>query len=169
MAKLQKSGSMKRNPLKRGKFINKKGPLTTLWEVFRDKKLLRERNEEGLIECQDWKIGLPRCGVSVPSPDLHHIVGREEAPGLYFHHPNLVWLIRETCHAAAHSRNSSKPRAKAQDDEERQMEATPQRDAILGVQGQSEKRSNGKLGRTVFSSVQNRNAEILARESKGRI
>lgn len=166
MALPRKFGSMKRKPLPRGVSINKKGPLTTLWELFRDKKLVNERDENGEITCQDWKLGLPPCGESLPSPDLHHIVGREEAPSLYFHHPNLVWLTRK-CHDAAHSRDSSKPRAKAQDDEERQMEATPQRDAILGLQGQPETRNQGRPGRTVFSSVQNRNAPLLARKKEG--
>jgi hypothetical protein len=159
MSQLKRGGSIKRSPLK------KKGPMATLWDDFRGKKLLRERNDEGVIECQDWKIGLPRCGVSVASPDLHHIIGREEAPALYFHHPNLVWLVR-TCHDEAHL-HPRRPSTKASNDEERQMEATPQRDALLGIQRRPAQSNPGKPGTTIFSSVQNRNAEVLVKKSKG--
>lgn len=74
-----------------------------MWDAFRAKKFDREKNEEGLIRCQDTKLGLPHCGISRSSMDLHHIVGREAAPDLYFADENLVWLTRE-CHETAHKR-----------------------------------------------------------------
>jgi hypothetical protein len=76
--------------------------MATLWDDFRGKKLLRERNDEGEIECQDWKIGLPRCG-AVCRHRLTCIISLAERqhPALYFHHPNLVWLVRK-CHDEAH-------------------------------------------------------------------
>lgn len=94
---MKRGTPLKRSPLK------KKGPKSNLWDVFRAKKVARDRDEEGLIKCQDWKIGLPRCGVVIPSPDLHHIEGRDKAPGLYFDEENLVWLIRG-CHDDAHNK-----------------------------------------------------------------
>lgn len=93
---MKRGTPLKRSPLK------SKGPKSTLWDAFRAKKAVRDRDEEGLIKCQDWKIGLPRCGVAIPSPDLHHIEGRDKRPDLYFDEENLVWLIRG-CHDAAHN------------------------------------------------------------------
>lgn len=161
MSQLKRGGSLKRSQLR------KKGPMTTLWDDFRDKKLLRERNDEGVIECQDWRIGLPRCGMSVPSPDLHHIIGREAAPVLYFHHPNLVWLVR-ACHDAAHN-NPRVSSTEAQDDEERQMEATPQRDALLDLQRRPAQSNQGQLGAKILSNLQSTDAKELARKGKSGI
>lgn len=100
---MKRSGNLKRKPLKRGKPPKKKGRLTTLWESFRAKKLIRDRDEEGTIVCQDYLIGLPRCNERSDNPDLHHVVGRDTNPSLYFDDKNLVWLVRD-CHEAAHKR-----------------------------------------------------------------
>lgn len=164
----QKSG-LTRSALKRGKkWINQKGPKTTLWEDFRAKKANNDRNREGLIACEDWKIGLPPCGLSSGSPDLHHIFGREDRPDLYFAEPNLVWLIR-ACHDKAHDFYTAKSSTKAQDDAQRQVEATPQRDALLGVQGPAEPVGARQPRRTVYSSVQSRHAPILERNTEAGI
>jgi hypothetical protein len=94
--------------LKRTGMISRKKPLpakgrkSRAWQEFRDQKAKRDCDEEGLIKCQDWKIGLPRCGIAIPNPDLHHVVGRETDPRLYFEESNLIWLHRG-CHNEAHS------------------------------------------------------------------
>ena len=74
------------------------------WQAYPNQTALNDQDEEGLIKCQDHKIGLPRCGIArEPSKmDLHHIKGRNEAPDLYFDKSNLVWLTRD-CHNAAHN------------------------------------------------------------------
>ena len=76
------------------------------WKKFRDEKFDRDKDEEGLIKCQDHTIGLPRCGIARPVMDLHHLVGRESDPTRCFDHSNLVWLTRE-CHNAAHNNHSN--------------------------------------------------------------
>ena len=183
MGHLRNSRSpIKRQPLKRGQlsrgvYINKKGPLTTLWEEFRGKKLIRDRNGDGVIVCQDWKLGLPACGETSDSPDLHHIVGREAQPALYFVDSNLVWLVRG-CHDAAHSQNTSSTSAEAEDDSERQVEERPRpprpekaqtasSGSLPSVQGRLGEDYHRKSGRTVFSSIQHRNAEVLDRKKEG--
>ena len=74
------------------------------WRQFRNEKFDKDRDEEGLIKCQDFLVGLPRCYTARSTMDLHHLVGRESDPSRYFDHSNLVWLTRE-CHDAAHSNN----------------------------------------------------------------
>lgn len=90
-------GSLKRTKLKRT------GPKHQEWQMFRDAKAEGDRDEEGLLHCQDFKIGLPRCGIGRPSLDLHHVIGRNASPHLYYEYSNLVWLTRK-CHDAAHNR-----------------------------------------------------------------
>lgn len=161
-----KSGLIRRKPLPRGVTINKRGPLTTLWENFRAKKLVRDKNRDGVIVCQDWKLGLPTCGLESESPDLHHALGREARPDLYFTNSNLVWLVRE-CHDKAHNRNTPKPSPETSNDPERQVGPTTQRDALLAVQGQPNSVGARPTGRTIYSSVQNRNAGFMGRDEKG--
>ena len=74
------------------------------WRAYRNQTAINDKDEEGLIKCEDHKIGLPRCGIAKQSEDmdLHHIKGRNEAPDLYFDRSNLVWLTRE-CHDEAHN------------------------------------------------------------------
>lgn len=163
-----KSGLIRRKPLPRGIYLNKKGPMATLWDAFRSKKLERDKDEDGLIACQDWKIGLRRCGQRSASPDLHHVEGREARPDLYFSNGNLVWLVRG-CHDKAHNRNTNKPSPKASHDTARQVGATPQRDALLAVQGSTSSFGARPTGRTLYSSVQHRNAGVLERETKNPI
>lgn len=85
--------------------IRKKGRKGTLWEDFANKKAERDRDEEGLIDCQCDQVGLEPCGAATPRPDLHHIIGRDERPDLYFDESNLVWLIR-SCHNKAHDKKT---------------------------------------------------------------
>lgn len=73
------------------------GPKAKAWKEFRDAKFERDKDEDGLIECQCYKITIRPCGRYTPSPDLHHIIGRDDAPHLYFEESNLLWLTRE-CH-----------------------------------------------------------------------
>lgn len=99
---LRRGGQIKSliKPLQRGR-LAKRGQRADDWQKFRDAKFKRDQDEEGLIRCQDWKIGLDRCGVARSSMDLHHIEGREGS--LLLEENKTVWLTRE-CHEAAHSR-----------------------------------------------------------------
>lgn len=94
MIKRGKVGLMRSGP------INRRGPRAIAWENFRDAKAERDRDEEGLLHCQDWQIGLPRCGIGRPSLDLHHIEGRDGK--LLLDESKMVWLTRE-CHGEAHN------------------------------------------------------------------
>ena len=94
---MKRTSSLKRTPLK------KLGAKSAQWRKFRNEKASRDRDEEGIIKCQDYKIGLPRCGVGLPSMDLHHIQGRDARPDLYYEESNLVWLTRK-CHNDAHNK-----------------------------------------------------------------
>ena len=74
------------------------------WQAYRNATAQNSLDEDGLIRCEDHKMGLPACGIArePQNMDLHHIKGRNEAPDLYFDRSNLVWLTRE-CHDAAHN------------------------------------------------------------------
>lgn len=90
-----------RSPLQRGKILNRKGRISEAWENFRNEEFEKDKNDEGLIRCQDYKIGLPACGISRSEMDLHHTEGREGK--LLFDKSKMVWLTRE-CHKAEHAR-----------------------------------------------------------------
>lgn len=79
--------------------INRSGRLAKVWKEFRDSTFEKEKDEEGLIKCQDWKIGLPRCGIALPNMDLHHIEGRDGK--LLTDRSKMVWLTRK-CHRKIH-------------------------------------------------------------------
>lgn len=160
MAISNKPGSLKRKPLKRSGWLNRKGPRTTLWDVFVDQERKKARDEEGLIECEDYKIGLPPCHRRVPSPDLHHTKGRDGL--LLLDRSKMVWLVRECHQKADNLKNNSRP--KTTDDSARPVGATPQRDALLGVQGRAQIASSRRPRRTIFSSVQNPDAHIMERK-----
>lgn len=93
-----KRGWLKRTPIKRI------GPKAKAWKEFRDAKLETDKinSQRDEIVCEDWKIGLPRCGKASANPDLHHVEGRDAAPNSYFFDKKLVWLVRE-CHDEAHN------------------------------------------------------------------
>lgn len=93
---MKRTSSLKRTPLK------KSGAKSKAWQKFRNEKANRDMDEEGIIKCQDYKIGLSRCGVGLPDMDLHHIQGRDARPDLYYEESNLVWLTR-SCHERAHN------------------------------------------------------------------
>lgn len=158
---LSKSPLLKRSPLK------KRGPRATLWDALREKKLVRDRDAEGLIECQDWKIGLPRCGRRVASPDLHHAKGRDGK--LLLDEEHLVWLVREPCHGLAHDNNSTKSSPKTPNDQPRPLgnKQTPSRTEVSRLQGQPVSVGARPTGRTVYSSVQNRYAPVVVRKKEG--
>lgn len=94
---LKRTGFLKRSP------IRKVGSLTQKWREFATAKAARDLDDDGLLRCQDYQLGLPRCGYARERPqmDLHHIIGRNERPDLYFTEDNLVWLTR-ACHEKAH-------------------------------------------------------------------
>lgn len=99
MKRLRQSKSLKRNsPLK------KRGEKAKKWAETRNKFAQEALNENNLIACEDYKIGLPRCGYAREPKymDLHHIKGRNERPDLYYDRSNLVFLTRE-CHERAHN------------------------------------------------------------------
>lgn len=91
---LRSSTKLQRSPLK------KRGRISQEWEKFRNQEFEKDKNDEGLIRCQDSKIGLPHCGVSSVDMDLHHTEGREGK--LLFDKSKMVWLTRD-CHGIAHS------------------------------------------------------------------
>lgn len=79
--------------------IKKRGPLSEKWEKFRNEEFEKDKDDEGLIKCQDYLIGLPRCGVARPDMDLHHTEGRQGKT--LVDKSKMVWLTRE-CHQKAH-------------------------------------------------------------------
>lgn len=91
------------NLLRRGGLLKKFGPRAKAWEKFRNAELVKDRDEEGIIKCQDYMIALPPCGIGIPSPDLHHIFGRDGK--LFLDKRYMVWLTRE-CHEKAHNQTT---------------------------------------------------------------
>ena len=89
--------------LKRTSKIPREGKRTLDFKKLRKEKAERDKNEDGLILCEDWKIGIPKCGIARPpaNMDLHHIKGRDGK--LLLDESNLLWLTREH-HEAAHHR-----------------------------------------------------------------
>lgn len=86
--------------LRRGRRpIPQSTPRSIRYEDFRKLKLIKDRDEEGLIACQDVNIGLDGCGARIPTPDLHHTQGRDGE--LLFDESKMVWLIR-SCHQKVH-------------------------------------------------------------------
>lgn len=163
---LPRSSSLRRSghSLKRGR-LKKRGHKATMWDEFRGKKFNRDKDEDGLVKCQDYKIGLPACGIARLSPDmdLHHIEGREAAPSLYFAESNLVWLTRD-CHNAAHGRNTISTSSEASHDQKRQVEETATSSKVLRVQGQSTSVGAGRPGPQVRHSVSHTDAEIVEQQ-----
>lgn len=153
MASIQKSGL--------AKTWLKKGPSSRSirYQDFRDLKAVKDRDEEGLLHCQDYLVGLPRCGIAHPSLDLHHTKGRNG--DLLFDESKMVWLTR-SCHERAHTDTSS-TRTETKDDSQRPLETTPQRDAILGLQGRPETRGSRQTGSEVHHNLQSGNAGLLER------
>lgn len=158
---LKAGGMMKRSLLK------KKGPMANLWQIFRDKKFARDCDNEGLIECQDYKIDLPRCGRrgDTTRTDLHHLRGRDARPDLYFANSNLAWLARE-CHDAAHGGDSSRSRPEAENDTEGQMGEEARGGEVLSVQGRSTFRGEGSARADVLRQVQRGYASLMEREEE---
>lgn len=143
--------------------LKSKGPQTTLWETFREKKAKLDRDDEGLIKCQDWMMGLPRCGVAIPSPHLHHIFNRDARPDLYFHNSNLVWLV-EGCHDLAHDKYSSRTSTQASYDTKRRLETKTSRNALSSVQGRPETRSKGDSRTEVPGYLSSVDARFVVKE-----
>lgn len=94
------------NSLGRGKPLVRRGHRSTLWDAFSAKVAEEERNADGLIQCAGCKQFFPR-------PDLHHKLGKNSYPELYFVRSNLTWLCRgpgsNECHAKAHSVSDRRP------------------------------------------------------------
>lgn len=108
MSPLRKSGMISRSPLIRTR-LAKKGPRAQEWQVFRAAEFEKDKDEEGLIRCQDIQIGLSHCGVASINMDLHHIEGRDGK--LFLDKTKMVWLTRD-CHGKAHdtkNRNTGRP------------------------------------------------------------
>lgn len=83
--------------------IKKVGRRTLEWRAVRAEKVEQDKDEDGLLRCEDWKLGLPRCGIArLPEDmDLHHSEGRDG--DLLTDKSKLVWLTRE-CHETSHKR-----------------------------------------------------------------
>lgn len=120
MAIRRNSTSMKRSPLRRSgsTSIKKVGPRALAWKACRSEKIETDIDEEGLIRCEDYKLGLPRCGIArLPEEmDLHHSKGRDG--DLLTDKRWLVWLTRD-CHSEAHNPDSSSSSSQTKDDTER--------------------------------------------------
>jgi len=86
--------------LKRAKSIKKMGSRGLTWQKFRNDQFEKDKDEEGLIRCEDNRIGLPQCGISRSEMDLHHVEGRDG--NLLTDRSKMVWLTRE-CHNEAHN------------------------------------------------------------------
>ena len=96
---------LKRSILKRSGHINKTGSRTVAWRQFRNLKAERDRDEDGLLKCEDWKLRLPQCHLEAESLDLHHLEGRDGS--LLLDESKLIWLSRP-CHQLAHQINKEK-------------------------------------------------------------
>lgn len=106
MSLLRKSGMIKAGkPLAKGRLV-KRGRLAKEWTEFRAAEFEKDKDEEGLIRCQDYKIGLPHCGVASSEMDLHHIEGRDGK--LLLDKTKMVWLTRG-CHGKAHDTKNRNP------------------------------------------------------------
>lgn len=103
---LRRTSLRSSKPLSRGTPLKKRGPTAIAWEKFRNETFQKEADAEGLIKCQDWMIGLPKCGIARSSMDLHHVHGR--AGKLLFDRSKMVWLTRQ-CHEAAHNGQPAQP------------------------------------------------------------
>lgn len=92
---------LKRGKLRRGnRRIPQSSPRSIRYDDFRNLKLVKDRDEDGLIKCQDHLVGLPKCGIAIPTPDLHHTQGR--SGDLLFDESKMVWLTR-ACHQEVHN------------------------------------------------------------------
>jgi len=118
MALRRSSTSIKRSPLKRGGPVKAVGSRGLAWKACRSEKAKEDVDEEGLIKCEDYKIGLARCTIARPPKNmhLHHSKGRDG--DLLTDKRWLVWLTSE-CHTEAHSPDTSGSSSQAQNDEER--------------------------------------------------
>lgn len=92
---------LKRGGLIKSKPIKKQGPKAMEWKKFRNEQFQKDCDEEGLIRCEDTKVGLIHCGVANISPDLHHLEGRDGK--LMFDRSKMVWVTRR-CHEIIHNR-----------------------------------------------------------------
>lgn len=95
-------------PLRRGP-LAKRGPRAKAWEQCRAEKVANDVDEEGLIRCEDWKLGLERCHTArqPEDMDLHHGKGRDG--NLLTDKRWLYWLTRD-CHEKAHENKNRNTR-----------------------------------------------------------
>ncbi len=163
-----KRQAIKRSGRLRTTSLKKVGPMAIKWKKFRDEKFDRDKNEDGLVKCQDYLLGLPRCGIARISMDLHHLVGRQERPDLYFRDSNLVWLTRE-CHNAAHSNNSDQASTETQNDAKRRMEKASSGHTVLSVQRRLEDIGERQLKPAILGDFLRTDAAIMEHHKKGRL
>lgn len=97
---LKRSSTLTRKSLSRKTSLKKVGERGQKYQDLRNAKFERDKDDEGLIRCQDYKIGLPACGIARSEMDLHHTEGRDGE--LLFDESKMVWLTRE-CHNEAHN------------------------------------------------------------------
>lgn len=174
MALIRNSTLTSGRRLKRGRPLKRIGPKAELWSKFRNAKFKKDSNVSGEITCQDYKLGLSKCGVSTSHVDLHHIIGREERPDLYFQEENLVWLTRD-CHERAHQNaksnhsNTRSTRPQATYDPIRRVERPTRSIMVLPVQRRAEEPRTRRSGRTIYSSVSRRYAPVVEREKEAGI
>ena len=83
--------------------IKKFGDAQGKWKKFRDAKYERDGAES--IRCQVEFFGFKKCRSK--AYHLHHIIGRNERPELYYDETNLLWLCSD-CHDDIHSLGSGR-------------------------------------------------------------
>lgn len=151
-------------PIKRSR-LKTRGPKAEAWKAFRDAKAKRDRDEEGFIKCQDWKIGLKPCRRWRQSPDLHHIINRDARPDLYFDETNLIWLVRE-CHDEAHNKDTDSSSSKTENDPSGPLEEAASDYTILGLQRRAAEGAQRDPGAEVYSEILGANARLLEHQKE---
>lgn len=163
---LKRSGFLKRTRLK------SRGHRSTLWDAFAEQERRRARDTDGLIACEDWKVGLPRCYRRVTSPDLHHTEGRDGE--LLLDRSKMVWLVRTPCHDYAHN-PAHIPDVETQDDstgsldQQRERNWAPSGNSILPMARRSPRFGEGPTRREIRRNISSTDAAFLERTAKGTI
>lgn len=157
---LKRSGFLRRTRLK------SRGHRSTLWDAFAEQERRKARDAEGLIDCQDWTIGLPPCYRRVASPDLHHTEGRDGE--LLLDRSKMVWLVRTPCHDYAHN-PAHIPSTEAKNDSARQVGEAASGLAILPVQRRITDVDAWPTRSQVRYYIQNAHAKLVEREKEGTI
>lgn len=159
---------MKNNDyIKRNKPIQKKGHLSTLWEVFAAKLIDERRESDGKVACAIHPQE------RLETPDAHHIIDKTERPDLYFYKPNIIHVCRighGEIHDGTHHIRTDILESKLQADGYARKSPS-----LHQIRQGSGLRRNGTLAtkvqtrkaQTVFSSGSSRDNDLLPRPTTG--